>query len=121
MPSKLCGDAPHEEKLMRIFSSFSESLEAEDEEEEEESDESDDSDSDDDSGGGGGTGGRGWARLKKGGLNKSLGVETHDLRKRRERFESEAKMLAAICYQHGLYLPVTAINADQTLRFLNGK
>lgn len=49
-----------------------------------------------------------WSRLKEGGLDASVKVENHDKVRLDIKMNEEAKLLSAICYQKGLYLPFEA-------------
>jgi hypothetical protein len=49
-----------------------------------------------------------WGKLKSGGLESSVKVENHEQLKLNIKMKEEAKLLAAICYQNGLYLPFEA-------------
>ena len=57
---------------------------------------------------------RGWELLKDGGLERSVAVETREVRMNKKRIQSEAKLLACQCYQTGQYLPLSAADESES-------
>jgi hypothetical protein len=114
---KLCKMPVREERLMEVFTEFHEKLDAEEVEEEEEEAEEDAEEAeelarrlalDDDK-----SPAAHWAALRSGGLAKSVAIETKEMTRNRKRIECEARILAALCYQAGLYIPFTVEHADK--------
>lgn len=76
----------------------------------EEGDEESDSESDEESDEGEVHVNKGWKQLRRGGLSASLSIENKEKHRLKIKMQEEAKLLAAICYQHGMYLPPEAGN-----------
>jgi len=86
---------------MENFSKFYDNLDDEEEEEEEEEEEAEEEAE--------AAPHQGWELLQSGGLSRVKSVETAEEKRSKKAMDGEAKLLSCLCYQSGLYLPLSAV------------